>query len=63
MKKIINHPDSIVDEMVEGIALSFPSDYERVNKENALTYKNRNKSKVSIVIGGGSGHEPIFLAF
>ncbi|MFI3618637.1 MULTISPECIES: dihydroxyacetone kinase subunit DhaK [Enterococcus] len=63
MKKIINHPDSIVDEMVEGIALSFPSDYERVNKENALTYKNRNKSKVSIVIGGGSGHEPIFFGF
>lgn len=63
MKKIINHPDNIVNEMIEGIELSFPHEYERINQKNALLFKNRNKNKVSIVIGGGSGHEPMFFGF
>ena len=63
MKKIINDPENIINEMVEGILLSYPEDYERVSSENALQYKLRNKEKVSIVIGGGSGHEPMFFGF
>ncbi|MBV7391311.1 MULTISPECIES: dihydroxyacetone kinase subunit DhaK [Enterococcus] len=63
MKKIMNHPENLVAEMIEGIVLSFPSAYERINDQNALRYINRNEKKVSIVVGGGSGHEPMFFGF
>lgn len=63
MKKIINDPQNIISEMIEGIAYSYPNDYERIGQSNAIQYKKRTKNKVSIVVGGGSGHEPMFFGF
>ncbi len=63
MKKIINKDSSIVDEMLSGYLSAYSRYYEPVNSNNSFTYKKRRKNKVSIVIGGGSGHEPLFSGF
>lgn len=63
MKKIINGSSNIVEEMLEGFLAAHPRYYERIGSNNAFCYKNRRKNKVSLVIGGGSGHEPLFGGF
>ncbi|MEN1760193.1 dihydroxyacetone kinase subunit DhaK [Anoxynatronum sibiricum] len=56
MKKIINHPDHVVTEMLEGMALAHP---EVVYFKEAEVIARKEKShKVGLVSGGGSGHEP-----
>lgn len=62
MKKIMNNPDHVVTEMVEGFIAAFGNDYEKLENVNGVVYKER-KDKVGVLIGGGSGHEPLFLGF
>ncbi|WP_180994402.1 dihydroxyacetone kinase subunit DhaK [Bacillus sp. Marseille-P3661] len=62
MKKIINNPDHVVEEMIEGFIEAFGNDYIKVEGVNGIALKNK-KDKVGIVIGGGSGHEPLFLGY
>jgi dihydroxyacetone kinase-like protein len=61
MKKLINDPFDVVDELLEGLALANP---RLVRKHPAVTAIIRKDApvagKVGIVIGGGSGHEPLF---
>ncbi|GIP33234.1 dihydroxyacetone kinase subunit DhaK [Paenibacillus sp. J2TS4] len=63
MKKLINQPNAVVDEMIEGYAAAYPQ-YIRVlpqNKRSLVSVQTVRKGKVGIVIGGGSGHEPAFM--
>ena len=64
MKKLMNDPDRIVDEMVEGYAAAYPQ-YIRVLAESkrALVRPQLAPGKVGVVIGGGSGHEPGFMGY
>ncbi|MDF2958950.1 MAG: dihydroxyacetone kinase subunit DhaK [Paenibacillus sp.] len=64
MKKLINHPDHVVDEMVEGYAAAYPQYITKLAaSKRALVRTNLQKGKVGIVIGGGSGHEPGFMGY
>ena len=63
MKKIINSSENVVEEMLSGYLSAYSRYYERVPGANAFVYKGRRKGKVSLVIGGGSGHEPLFSGF
>lgn len=63
MKKIINSGENIVEEMLLGYLAAYGRYFSRVPDSNAIVYKNRRKNKVSVVIGGGSGHEPLFSGF
>ena len=65
MKKIINDPFDVVDEMVEGILKAHPEHLKAVGETNrALVRKEAPVSgKVGIVTGGGSGHLPVFLGY
>ena len=63
MKKIVNKDSNIVEEMFSGFISAYNRYYERIDDYTAFTYKDRRKGKVSIVIGGGSGHEPLFTGF
>lgn len=63
MKKIINSGATVVDELISGYVSAYSRYYERIGDINAFTYKNRRRGKVSLVIGGGSGHEPLFSGF
>lgn len=62
-KKLMNVPNEIVDEMIEGYAAAYPR-YVKVlesNKRAIVGAHAGRPGKVGIVIGGGSGHEPAFM--
>ena len=63
MKQILNNSNNIVQEMFEGLLGAYRNKYERVGDLMAFIYKKRRKGKVSIVTGGGSGHEPTTSGF
>jgi dihydroxyacetone kinase-like protein len=59
MKKIINNPEHVVNEMLDGIVKAHPQHVRRLQGFNVLVRKNSPvKGKVALVSGGGSGHEP-----
>jgi len=64
MKKFINDPYDVVDEMVEGF-LDVHSQYVRkLEPVRTLVRKDAPvPDKVGIVTGGGSGHKPAFIGF
>jgi dihydroxyacetone kinase DhaK subunit len=62
MKKIINKPESLVIEMCKGIAKAHP-ELDFVEKYKVIKKKDINKNKVSLISGGGSGHEPAHAGF
>jgi dihydroxyacetone kinase-like protein len=63
MKKIINNPADVVDEMLDGMAYAYPQYVRRLNGLNVLVRANAPTPKVAIVSGGGSGHEPAHGGF
>lgn len=60
MKKIINQPERVVEETIEGFLAAYKSTYQKVENVNGVIRRNL-KDKVAVVTGGGSGHEPLFL--
>lgn len=65
MKKLINNPVDVVEEMVEGYVMAH-SDYINqlpTNKRSLVINKKTRNGKVGILIGGGSGHEPAFMGY
>lgn len=58
MKKIINQPENVVDEMLKGIIAAHPGYVKRVEGFEVLVRANAPQPKVALVSGGGSGHEP-----
>jgi dihydroxyacetone kinase len=62
MKKIINTPESFVYDMCHGIAKAHP-ELEFVEKYKLVKKVAINKNKVTLISGGGSGHEPAHAGF
>lgn len=62
-KKIINQPDRVVEELLEGFIAAHRRYYEPVEGVKGLLLKQRRQGKVTLVVGGGSGHEPMFGGF
>jgi dihydroxyacetone kinase-like protein len=64
MKKLINSPDNVVREALEGMALAHA---DLIKVEYDPTYIRRAgapvKNKVAVISGGGSGHEPMHGGF
>jgi len=58
MKKIINKPSAVVDEMLKGIVAAHPQYVRRVEGFDVLVRTGSPAKKVALVSGGGSGHEP-----
>jgi dihydroxyacetone kinase-like protein len=59
MKKVINVPEQVVEEMLQGIVLAHPQYVKRVEGFDVLVRTNSPVTgKVALVSGGGSGHEP-----
>lgn len=63
MKKIINRAEDVVKEMMEGFVLAYQKFYKKHPSVNGVILKPKRKGKVALVIGGGSGHEPMFSGF
>jgi len=58
MKKIINSPENVVDEMLKGVVAAHPKYVRRLEDTNVLVRAGAPNPKVALVSGGGSGHEP-----
>lgn len=62
MKKIINNPSNVLEDMLKGIEYAYPEYLRKIDEANVLVRSNKaiNKAinKVAVVSGGGSGHEP-----
>ena len=63
MRKIINSPDKVVEESLEGYISAYSRYFKKHPEVNGVISKQRRKDKVALVIGGGSGHEPMFSGF
>lgn len=68
MKKIINRPEHVVDEMIEGILKAYPYHFKAVaggtrGVRGLALASAPIKGKVGIATGGGSGHLPLFLGY
>jgi len=64
MQKIINNPQLVVDEMLEGFLLAHPELVAVTDNPRVLKYvKAPIAGKVGIVTGGGSGHKPAFIGY
>lgn len=65
MKKIINDPFAVVDEMMEGILKAHPQQLKAVDGDlRAIVRADAPvKGKVAIATGGGSGHLPVFMGY
>lgn len=61
MKKIINDPNNVVAETLEGLALANP-DLVYVPELEVIARKEKT-GRVGIVSGGGSGHEPAHAGY
>ena len=61
MKKIINHPDKTVSELLRGMAKAHP-ELEYFEEAEVIARKNKAK-KVGVISGGGSGHEPAHAGY
>ena len=62
MKKIINDPSQIIDEMVNGIVRENADRLDRVAGTSVVVQKEIG-DQVALVSGGGSGHEPAHAGF
>ena len=62
MKKIMNTPETFVYDMCHGLAAAHP-ELEFVEKYKVVKKKDINDEKVSLISGGGSGHEPAHAGF
>ncbi|WP_409299793.1 dihydroxyacetone kinase subunit DhaK [Peribacillus sp. SCS-155] len=59
MKKLINNPEQVVQDMLQGIIAAHPNQYKLVPETTVLVRADAPVSgKVGLVSGGGSGHEP-----
>jgi len=64
MKKLINSPEAVVDEMLDGMVATYPKRLRRLDDTEVLVRDDAPVSgKVGIVSGGGSGHEPTHAGF
>lgn len=65
MQRIINDPDFVVEDMLKGFAKCHQH-VIHVNKKNPRVVVSnfcKDKKKVGIVTGGGSGHKPAFIGY
>jgi dihydroxyacetone kinase-like protein len=64
MKKLINNPENVVKEELEGVALAHP-DLVKVHFDPNFVVRADApiKGKVGVISGGGSGHEPMHGGF
>lgn len=63
MKKLINKPENVVDEMLEGLGLAYPQYLRRLENLEVMVRSKKKEGKVALVSGGGSGHEPSHAGF
>ena len=62
-KKILNDPSRVVTEVLDGLVLASNDRLIRLEGKDAIVRSQIPNDKVALLIGGGSGHEPMFSGF
>ena len=62
-KKVMNDPKNVVCELLEGLVEAYHGKVEKLEDVNVLMRTDLPVGKVGLLIGGGSGHEPLFHGF
>ncbi len=62
-KKVLNHASTAVAELLEGLVAASRGRIRSFEPTGALAKGDIAAGKVALLIGGGSGHEPLFPAF
>mmetsp|Transcript_22210 Transcript_22210/g.44652 ORF Transcript_22210/g.44652 Transcript_22210/m.44652 type:complete len:643 (+) Transcript_22210:34-1962(+) len=71
-KKFINSADNAVDEFISGLLLQYPNHLRKLANHHVILHSSfatqnkdahPNKARVSLLSGGGSGHEPSHAGF
>lgn len=63
MKKFINNPDNLTQELLEGYCAAHPDQVKLVSGKIVMRAQPKDESKVAIVTIGGAGHEPALSGF
>ena len=63
MKKIINNPENVVTEMLDGLAYVHHDLVHRVDGFDIIARNEQAPGQVGLISGGGSGHEPAHAGF
>ncbi len=63
MKKFVNNPDDLVQELIEGFALAQPDRVKLEGSNLVVRATPKSQDKVALVTLGGSGHEPALSGF
>jgi dihydroxyacetone kinase-like protein len=63
VKKLINAPDAVLTDALRGIAAAHPSLSVNIEERYITRAGGPTAGKVSLVSGGGSGHEPLHGGF
>ncbi|WP_455438718.1 dihydroxyacetone kinase subunit DhaK [Streptococcus salivarius] len=63
MKKIINKPENVVTEMLDGLAYVHSDLVHRVEGFDIIARNEQVAGQVGLISGGGSGHEPAHAGF
>jgi dihydroxyacetone kinase len=65
MKKFINHPEDVVEEMLEGLLLLSPGSARLFGHKVIVRAdaERLREQQVAIISGGGSGHEPAHAGY
>lgn len=59
MKKLINSPDSVLTEALDGFVAAHADIVAMGEERKFVMRKSLKKGKVALISGGGSGHEPL----
>jgi len=62
-KKILNDPKEVVSELLEGLVEAYHGEVKQLEGVMGLVKTSLPEAKVGLLIGGGSGHEPLFHGF
>lgn len=64
MKKLINNPNNVLEDMLKGIVYAHGDHLRKLEGFDVLVRKDSPvKGKVALVSGGGSGHEPAHAGY
>jgi dihydroxyacetone kinase-like protein len=64
MRKLVNDPFAVVDEMVDGLEAAFARQLEVTpSRRGVVATARSDPRRVAVVTGGGSGHEPAFFGY
>jgi len=65
MKKLFNSKETMPDDMIDGFIAAYPDIVKRGANPRVVrrTHLRTKGDKVALLIGNGSGHEPIAMGF